>query len=511
MAAIAFIFLLSLGATLIITPVIREIALRRGWVDAPSDRKVHVAAIPRLGGVAIYIGFLLALLLLWFFPNNVIQRIYEEPLLIWVALGSVPVFLMGVWDDFKHLNPFLKLAVQVAAASITYSGGIQINELATPWGTVYVLGILSFPITIFWFILVINALNLIDGLDGLAAGVSLFATLSLLMVSLLNGNIAVSFGLAALAGACLGFLRYNFNPASIFMGDGGSYFLGYMLASLGILGSMKSQTAVAILIPIIALGVPLMDTLLAPVRRFIIGKGLFQPDKSHFHHRLLKRGFSHRKAVLIIYGVTLFMGVFALISVHAADKHVGLFFLTLALLLFLGFRQLGYLEYLAVDKVLGYFHDVMDEIGIQRDRRTFLGYQKTITEAHTLDETWQCVVAAMKFLDMDRAEIFLIGNYSNIEPITHYQWYLSEDEKHLSIEKENMLFLSLPLVNHKNHGTLYIKKDLGRSPLSRHTLRRIEQLRRTLVGRLTKFQIEVEKQVEPSEPILIKCDQPQEQ
>lgn len=510
MAAIAFIFFLSLGVTLSLTPVIRKISIHRGWVDAPSDRKVHVAAMPRLGGVAIYIGFLFALLFLWFFPNNVIRRIYEEPLLIWITLGSVPVFLMGVWDDFKHLNPFLKLAVQIAAASITYFGGIQINELATPWGTVYALGILSFPVTIFWFILVINALNLIDGLDGLAAGVSLFATLSLLLVSLLNGNIAVAFGLAALAGACLGFLRYNFNPASIFMGDGGSYFLGYMLASLGILGSMKSQTTVAILIPIIALGVPLMDTLLAPVRRFIIGKGLFQPDKNHFHHCLLKKGFSHRKAVLIIYVITFFMGVFALISVHAADKYVGLFFLVLALLLFLGIRQLGYLEYLAVDKVLGYFRDVTDEIGIQRDRRTFLGYQKAITETHTMDETWQCVIAAVKFLNMDRAEISLIGNYINIKPAIHYQWYLSENTKHLGIEKENMLSLSLPLVNHKYHGTLYIKKDLDRSPLSRHTLRRIEQLRRTLVDRLTRFQIEAEHQKTHCEPMPADCNQPLE-
>jgi UDP-GlcNAc:undecaprenyl-phosphate/decaprenyl-phosphate GlcNAc-1-phosphate transferase len=510
MAVIAFIFLLSLGTTLILTPVIREIAIRHGWVDAPSDRKVHATAMPRLGGIAIYMGCFLSLLSFLILPSENIKRLYNEPLMIWMALGSVPVFMMGVWDDFKRLNPFFKLAVQVAAACVAYFGGIRIVELAMPWGASYSLGIASLPITVFWIVLVINAVNLIDGLDGLAAGVSLFATISLLTICLINNNLAVAFVLAALAGACLGFLRYNFNPASIFMGDGGSYFLGYMLASLGILGSMKSQTTVAILIPIIALGVPLMDTLLAPVRRFIIGRKLFQPDKSHIHHRLLKRGFSHRKAVLIMYGVTVCMGIFALISVHAADKHAGLFFMALGLLLFGAFRQLGYLEYLAVDKVLGYFRDVTDEIGLQKDRRTFLGHQKAITEARTMDETWQCVIAAMASLNIDWAEIFLIGNCINIEPSIRYRWCVSENGKDLCDNKENILTLNLPLINHRYHGTLYIKKDMERSPLSQHTLRRIEQLRRTLVDRLTRFQLEADQQVEQVESTLIECNQPQE-
>ena len=510
MAAIALIFLLSLSTTLILTPVIREFTFRRGWVDAPSKRKVHTSAMPRLGGVAIYIGFFFSILSLLISPNERIRQIYNEPLLIWIAFGSVPLFIMGVWDDFRRINPFFKLAVQITAACVAYFGGLRIANLAMPWGASYSLGIASLPVTVFWIILVTNALNLIDGLDGLAAGVSLFATISLLIICLINNNFIVAFGLAALAGSCLGFLRYNFNPASIFMGDSGSYFLGYMLASFGIIGSMKSQTTVAILIPIIALGVPLMDTLLAPVRRFIIGKKLFQPDKSHIHHRLIKRGFSHRNAVLIMYGVTVCMGIFSLVSVHAADKHAGLFFLALGLLLFGAFRRLGYLEYLAMDKVLGYFRDVTDEIGLQRGRRTFLGHQKAIQEARTMDETWQCITTAMASLDMDCVEISIFSNRFNIGPASHYDWYVSEDAKKLCDDKESVLSLSLPLVNHKYHGTLFIKKDMNRSPLSQHTLRRIEQLRRTLVDRLTRFQIEADNQQTHCEPSLEKCNQPQD-
>lgn len=490
MTIVAFIFLLSLALTLLFTPLIRNLAKHCGWVDAPSDRKVHTSAMPRLGGVAIYLGVFFSLLVFWKIPNGTKQLIYEEPQLIWIALGSALVFLMGVWDDFRSLNPFFKLAVQVVAAGIAFYGNLRIEELAVPWGTVYSLGPAALPATIFWFILVINAVNLIDGLDGLAAGVSLFTTLSLLVICLLTGNLAVSFVLAALAGACLGFLRYNFNPASIFMGDGGSYFLGYMLASLSMLGSMKSEATVAILIPVIALGVPLMDALLAPVRRFVIGKGVFQPDKSHIHHRLLKLGLSHRKAVLVMYGATVCTGILALISVHAADRHAGLFFFALAVLIFVGVRRLGYMEYLAVDKVLGYFRDVTDEIGIQRDRRTFLGHQKSILEAGDLKEAWRRIVDAISLLDVDYVEIHLLGNGVNLPPFTRYTWFNSDNENLLTQSERSVLSLCLPLINHNYHGTLHIKKDITRAPLAQHTLRRIEQLRRTVVDRLTRFQKE---------------------
>ena len=166
------------------------------------------------------------------------------------------------------------------------------------------LGWLSLPLTVFWFLLVLNALNLIDGLDGLASGITLFVALTLLIVWDSPSNLIVAMALAALAGASLGFLRYNFHPASIFLGDSGSYFLGYNLAALSILGSLKSEAAVAILIPIVALGVPVIDALWSPVRRFILGQRIFTPDRDHIHHRLLKLGYTHRRAVLLLYAIT---------------------------------------------------------------------------------------------------------------------------------------------------------------------------------------------------------------
>ncbi|RJQ78893.1 MAG: undecaprenyl/decaprenyl-phosphate alpha-N-acetylglucosaminyl 1-phosphate transferase [Desulfobacteraceae bacterium] len=502
MATVAFVLLLSLGVTLLLTPMIRETAKRFGWVDAPSDRKVHVMPMPRLGGIGMYLGVYSALLFFLIFPNKTAQAFFNEPVLIWIITGSTLVFLMGVWDDLGRLNPLFKLMVQAVAAGIAYYGGIRIVQLETPWGSVISFGLASLPVTIFWFLLVINAINLIDGLDGLAAGVSLFATLSLLVICFMGGKLAVCFGLAALAGACLGFLRYNFNPASIFMGDGGSYFLGYMLAALSILGAMESHTTVAILIPIIALGVPLMDTLLAPVRRFILGKRLFQPDKSHIHHRLLKRGFSHRKAVLVMYGATVCMGLFALIGVHAVDGHAGLFLFALGVLLFICVRQLGYLEYLAVDKVLGYVRDVTDEIGLQRGRRTFLGRQKAIGETRTVDEMWHAIVAAVESLDVDYAEVRLNGNGITIPASARFTWFKSDETILQRDEANDVLSVCLPLINHRYHGTLFIKKDMARAPLSQHTLRRLEQLRRTIVERLMRFEVKVEKRSAFTSPLL---------
>ena len=188
-----------------------------------------------------------------------------------------------------------------ASRCISYAGGIQIGVVYLPGVGELALGWLSLPLTVFWFLLILNALNLIDGLDGLAAGITLFVALTLLIVWSSPSNLIVALALAALAGASLGFLRYNFHPASIFLGDSGSYFLGYNLAALSILGSLKSEAAVAILIPIIALGVPVIDALWSPVRRFILGQRIFTPDRDHIHHRLLKLGYTHRRAVLMLY------------------------------------------------------------------------------------------------------------------------------------------------------------------------------------------------------------------
>jgi len=277
MTTIIFIFILSLVISLILTPLVKSIALRYKLVDQPSKRKVHSQPIPRIGGVGIYLAFFLPFVSVLFYKTQVLELLSPDTQLIHLIIGASLAFGLGLTDDLRSLGPKSKFAVQIVAALIAYAGGIRISVIFLPVIQNWYLGMLSLPVTVLWFVLVMNAINLIDGLDGLAAGVTLFASLVLLMLCVTSGKLLVGMGLAALGGATLGFLRYNFNPASIFMGDSGSYFLGYTLAALSIMGSIKSQATVAILIPVIALGVPLIDTVWATLRRFILGQRLFSP------------------------------------------------------------------------------------------------------------------------------------------------------------------------------------------------------------------------------------------
>lgn len=483
MHTILIAFLASLLLALTLTPVVGRIAERLDVVDRPAARKIHVEPIPRLGGIAVYLAFMLPF---WgcvlFFSSS------RDPSLIWISAGATVVFVMGLCDDVHQLRPDVKFLFQIVAALLACEGGLFFKQIALPWGSEFSLGWFSGIVTLFWVLLVVNAVNLIDGLDGLATGTSLFVSLVLLVLTENGGNTAAVVGLAALAGACMGFLRYNFNPASIFLGDCGSYFLGFILASLSILGSLKSPATVAIIIPIVALGLPLMDTILAPIRRFVLGRSMFQPDKSHIHHKLLRMGLSQRKAVLIMYGATLFLGAFALLIVHARDVKAGFLLLVLGLLVVFFIRKIGYLEYVTVDKVVGYFHDVTDVMGFARERRTFLDQQLHIARAGSVEEMWERIVSACELLKMDEARIHFNGVWWN-GPGDTYRWCLNEICLDLDQCRGRVLVLELPLVNgSKSYGTLSLRKDLLNDPISHYTLRRIEHLRRTVVAKLKELE-----------------------
>ncbi|MCD6298792.1 MAG: undecaprenyl/decaprenyl-phosphate alpha-N-acetylglucosaminyl 1-phosphate transferase, partial [Deltaproteobacteria bacterium] len=413
MTTIIAIFLLSLGLCLNLTPIVIRVAEKYNLVDPPSERDVHTRPIPRFGGIAIYISFFLPFSLALFYNTKVLDLLVPDRRVIFLVLGASLMFGLGLWDDFKRLKPRIKFSIQFISALLAYYGGIQINVLSSPWSSgSMALGWLSLPATVLWFILVINAINLIDGLDGLAAGVTLFASLVLLVLCISSENFLVAMGFASLGGAALGFLRYNFNPASIFMGDSGSYFLGYMLAALSIFGSVKGQATVAILIPILALGVPLMDTLLAPIRRFVLGKRMFKPDTGHFHHRLLKLGLSQRRAVILLYVITVCMGAVVLFMVNVRDERAALILILLGVALVFGVTKLGYLEYFAMDKVVGWLKDVSDDVGISHGRRSFLNLQMEINSSADIAQLWQNVSSALDRLEFDMAEM----NIKEIRP-----------------------------------------------------------------------------------------------
>jgi UDP-GlcNAc:undecaprenyl-phosphate/decaprenyl-phosphate GlcNAc-1-phosphate transferase len=305
-------FILACLVVLCCTPVVKAIGLKSGYVDLPNPRKVHQRPMVRLGGVSIFIGNIVALLLVWWSGGFGVLPTAADAQIWGVTFGGLAFFLIGLADDLFTLPPLLKLVVQFAVATWVWTWGVKVKVLAIPWFGFVDLGWLSLPFTTTWLVGVANAINFIDGLDGLAAGVSGIAAVVMLVVSLFMNQPAAALLAAALAGGALGFLRYNFNPAQIFMGDGGSYFMGFTLAGIGVIGLVKGLTTVAVLLPVLILAVPIVDTAAVVVDRLIRGKSPFSADKRHIHHRLLKAGLSQRVIVLFIYVMTLWVGSLAM-------------------------------------------------------------------------------------------------------------------------------------------------------------------------------------------------------
>lgn len=397
-----------------------------------------------------------------------------------------------MWDDIKSLPPWIKFSGQVGVGLLVWFGGIDVELLSvTLYKGVSLPSWLSLVVTVFWVVLLVNAINLIDGLDGLAAGICLFVSITLLCLCFSTGNPVLIIGFSALAGSCLGFLRYNFNPASIFMGDCGSYLLGYLLAALTIQGAMKSHATVALLIPVIALGVPLLDTLLAPVRRFVLGKKMFLPDQSHIHHILLKLGYSQRHVVVIIYGITIFLGFISLAFVFAKDQLSAYVLAVPGIIIFLGVKKLGYLEYVAADKIWGWLRDLTDEAGFSNERRSFLNIQMQIMQSNTVGELWDNVIVAIEKLDFDVAELYLTGEEGVISQTdsANMKWQRHQKEDDFDFNQQCQFKLEMPLVAEQGitYGILWLVKDLKRSDMSHYTLRRVEHLRRTIIGILNRL------------------------
>ncbi|MCR2821412.1 glycosyltransferase family 4 protein [Lederbergia panacisoli] len=289
-------------ASICITPLVKKLALRYKVTDKPNHRKVHNKVMPRLGGLAIYLSFIIGL---------IISR-QDSPFLWPIIIGSTIIVITGILDDKFNLSPRYKLIGQFLAAIVAIRGGFDLEFINLPFGGKLEFGYFIVPITILWIIGITNAINLIDGLDGLAAGVSAIALITLSIMAFIQQDIFVLTIALILLGSTLGFLPFNFYPAKIFMGDSGALFLGYMIAVLSLLG-FKNVTFFSFVIPIIILGVPISDTIFAIIRRIINNQPISSPDRSHLHHRLLGSGFSHRQSVLVIYGIAVMFSLAAVV------------------------------------------------------------------------------------------------------------------------------------------------------------------------------------------------------
>ena len=322
-------FVLAAGITTSLVPVVRSCGLRLGLTDKPDSRKQHSTPMVRLGGIAMVLGFGLALTAIWLLGGFGLLAPARDQL-IWSTLaGSLCFFLIGLADDLFALSPWPRLAGQVVVSSVIWSEGVRIGAIDLPWlsatGTPIVLpDSLSLIATVIWLVGITNAINWLDGLDGLAAGVAGIAAVGLVSVSFSLHQVAAGFLAAALAGSCLGFLRHNFNPARIFMGDGGSYFLGFTLAAVSIVGPAKGLTTVSLLLPLLILSLPLADMSAVIMGRLREGRSPFHPDRRHLHHRLLRAGFSHRRTVLLIYVFTQWLAALALVVANAEMRFLWL-------------------------------------------------------------------------------------------------------------------------------------------------------------------------------------------
>ena len=314
----------ALMISFLMTPVVKSFAYKVGAIDVPKDaRRMHKVPIPRLGGLAIFIGFMVSFLLF----GEMTRQMQS------ILLGAVIIVVLGVVDDITPLPAKLKFVVQILAALIPALNGVEIRVLSNPnllsdnpyWS----LGMLSVPVTVLWIVAITNSVNLIDGLDGLANGVSAISATTVLVISLLVSDIQVAIAMAALVGACVGFMPYNMNPAKMFMGDTGATFLGYILATMSIQGLFKSWAIISFAVPFLILGLPIFDTSFAFIRRIAHGQSPMQADRGHVHHRLIDMGLNQKQAVATLYVISAILGLSAVVLTTSGELKAMIFFAAL--------------------------------------------------------------------------------------------------------------------------------------------------------------------------------------
>ena len=332
-------FIIAAGVALFVTPGVIFFAKKTGAMDAPDARKVHKRPVPRIGGLGIYLAFMAAML-------TIVSEVPVEPDVAFelegLVVGGSLIVLLGLIDDYKNLPAKVKLLGQIVAACVLVIGfDVRIDFITDPFGDYLFLEWFAIPATVFWIVGITNTVNLIDGLDGLAAGVACIASTTIFLVALQQSIMFVAVFCAAIAGAALGFLYYNFNPARIFMGDSGSMFFGFMLSGISVIGAVKSAATIALIVPILALGLPILDTTFAIIRRYRGGVPIFKPDKGHLHHRLLDLGFTQRQAVLLMYVISALLGLSAVALTEVSSQFAILIVCVVVFVVLFGAKKIG--------------------------------------------------------------------------------------------------------------------------------------------------------------------------
>ena len=400
-------FVLALLSAFVLTRYVRDFAMSRGWVSAPTqERHLHSTPLPRLGGVAIFFSFsgCMALVALWALYNPRLHATFSfKTLLTILAPGSL-IFLLGVFDDLRGVGPYFKFSVQGVAATMLFMGGLRIVNIPVLFGDRGLPWFVGWAFTVIWVLAITNAFNLIDGLDGLAAGSALFSTLVTFVVALLAGSSLITVMTIALAGAILGFLRFNFNPATIFLGDSGSLFIGFVLSALALKGAQKAPTIVAVAIPVVSFGLPILETALSVLRRLISGRPVFTADREHIHHKLLQHGMTHRQVVILLYGVSACFAMLSLFLLWPTGSSLGLVLAVLGIGIWIGVQHLGYLEFGELARVA---HRTFDQPQIFVNNLAIRRATEELKVARDYDQVRRILTAAFGSNDFDAFELKL--------------------------------------------------------------------------------------------------------
>lgn len=397
--SLSILTLSALLISLLLTPLFRQVAHRLRWLDLPEQqRKIHSRPTPRIGGIPVVVAYLAAFVIFLLAPLPSSPAVQQALPLVWkVAAASSLIFAAGLLDDIYGLSPWQKLAAQLAAAGIACSSGICIRSIAGHqmgvWWTV--------PVTLLWLVVCTNAFNLIDGADGLASGVGLFATLTTFTAALLHRDAALAAAMAPLAGALLGFLRYNFSPASIFLGDGGSYWIGFLLGCYSVTWSQKSATLVGMFAPLMALAIPLLDTGLAILRRFLRHQPIFLADRGHIHHRLLDRGLTPRRVVLLVYGASVLAACCSLLQSVVGSQFGGLVLVVFCGAAYAGIHYLGYQELSVAARLI----NPRSFRGVVEQQIRLCMCENMLKSASTIEGCWKAIQDAAGNLGFSSVEL----------------------------------------------------------------------------------------------------------
>jgi UDP-GlcNAc:undecaprenyl-phosphate GlcNAc-1-phosphate transferase len=420
--------------SIVLTWSVRYAALSFGVIARRATHHIHKHAVPRLGGVAIYCSFLIVLLSISsissFFDINIgVSR----RAIIYILFPGTLIFLLGLFDDIRPLTSYTKLAVQTLAAVILFAGGFGVFNLPPLFG-VYSAGLLALPLTVLWVLWITNAFNLIDGIDGLAAGSALFSTVTVFLISLINGNSSISLLTITLIGSILGFLRFNLNPATIFLGDSGSLFIGFMLSAVALVGvQQKTPIGIAVAIPVVSYGLPILETAISVVRRFVSAKPLLTADREHIHHKLLEQGFSQRQVVVVLYAVSAFCGLLSLFLLYPGTSTAGIVLIVFAVGVYIGIRQLKYHEFVEIGRIAS---RTMEQPKVVRNNLSLRRATERLAKSTTLSDICNILTDAFDSNDFDGFNL-KVKKALRIAAISHAEDQVDRDWSHFPWQKSS--------------------------------------------------------------------------